>query len=353
MALTAFAGCVQDAGTVDPPADVKEIVPFVAPLIPKIDAKMMLENHEKFVTTFHYRAENAPTHIGARLDMAKELEAAGLEVYVQKFKSGIDQENICAVKMGVVEPAIWVVVGAHYDTTTWDAIAMGSDAPNGQTSQGAYDDGSGTRITIELAKAYANIDTYYSILFCAFDGEERGTQGSGALIKAMADSSVFPYDVEATRGMIDFDMMGICYPVRAPIQFDWYSDAVYDQVNGKRKEMGIPDDMFTNWQDAKPQLGSSDYGHWVKAKVPTAFFISNFEGIGVPTPVEQGVTPATPVVPYPFWHFQDTVETMEAMAGGPEMLQKGFQTALDLGAWTLDMMANHPEIVLDGAAPAA
>lgn len=352
LAVTAFAGCVDQAKLPESLDDASKNVDWVVPELPHVDAKMMLENHAKFVSTYNYRANNSPGHQGARDAIAKEFQAAGLELFRYKFKSGIDQEDVCGIKLGTGAPGDWVVVGGHYDTTTWDSAAAGQ-GPNAMVSQGAYDDGSGTWITVELAKAFSKIDSYYSIVFCAFDGEERGLQGSGAMFKAMQDSSVFPHDVNATRGMIDFDMMGICWPIRAPIQFDWYSQNVYDLVNGYRKQMGIPDDMFLKWQDAPLQLGTSDYGHWQKAKIPTAFFISDFEGIGVPTPVPAPVPVGpTPVVPYPFWHFTDTVETMTVMAGGPDMLQKGFQTALDLGVLTLAAFALHPEIQLEDA-PAA
>jgi peptidase M28-like protein len=346
LAVTAFAGCIDDANLPKAAEDAKKTVDWTVPELPHVDAKMMLDNHAKFVSTYNYRANNSPGHQGARDYMAQEFQAAGLELFRHKFTNGIDQEDVCGIKLGSVEPAVWVVVGGHYDTTTWDSSA-GGQGPDAMVSQGAYDDGSGTRITIELAKAFAPLDTYYSILFCAFDGEERGLQGSGAMFKAMQDSSVFPHDVEATRGMIDFDMMGICWPIRAPIQFDWYSQEVYDLVNGFRKEMGIPDDMFRSWKDAPVALGTSDYGHWQKAKIPTAFFISDFEGIGVPTPVANPAPVGPlPVVPYPFWHFTDTVETMTAMAGGPDMLQKGFQTALDLGVLTLAAFALEPDVML-------
>lgn len=345
VALPALSGCLGKGDVKNDASEIPETPAWVVPsTLPKIDAKTMLTELEDFVTKFPQRQGNKDGHKGAREHLAKEFADAGLEVFRQKFKKGIDQENICAVKMGSHEPDVWVVVGGHYDTTTWDSIALGANAPGALASQGAYDDGSGTRITVALAKAFAKIDTYYSVLFCAFDGEERGLEGSKALFNLMGDSSKFPYNITDTRAMLDLDMFGICWPVRAPIYLDQNHPEVLAWVDKARKDLQIPDDMF---KDSGVSLGQSDYAHWFSAGIPTAFFISNFEELAVPTPVPNPAP--VPGVPgaYPFWHWVDTVETMTAMAGSPDMLQGGFQTALDLSVATLSLFALHPEVKLE------
>ncbi|HEX9815907.1 MAG TPA: M28 family peptidase [Candidatus Thermoplasmatota archaeon] len=363
LTLAAFAGCLDPEAETDPgneaPAPTGE---WVMPAIPKVDAAKMLEAHEQFVSTFSYRANNHDMHIGARDYLETEFDGMGLPVWRQKFtpNNGLAQENICGVKLGEVEPATWVVVGGHYDTTTTDESV--GVVPPGQglssTSQGAYDDGSGTWITVELAREYAKIPTYYSVLFCGFDGEERGLQGSRAVFDSMhgiddrhSQLDPFPYANDRTRGMIDFDMFGICWPVRAPIYFDQNDEVLLSEVDAIRKGMEIPDDMF---KATGITLGQSDYAHWYgyqEEHIPTAFFISDFEELGAPTPVEQGVTPSAPGA-YPWWHQQDTVETMRFMAGGQEMLEAGFQTALDLGTQTLALMVLMPEVEFESSTSA-
>jgi hypothetical protein len=345
-----LAGCVGPDGQ-GPGNEAPEAGAWIVPSIPRVDAAKMLAAHEEFVSTYSYRANNAPQHLGARDYLESAFTEMGYDVWRQKFtpNNGLAQENVCAVKLGVFEPAWWVVVGGHYDTTTTD-----DGITNGQglsrTSQGAYDDGSGTWITVELAREYAKIPSYYSILFCGFDGEERGLQGSRAVFDAMhgiddrhSALDEFPYANLGTRGMVDFDMFGICWPVRAPIYFDQNDAVLLREVEAIRTGMEIPDDMF---KATGITLGQSDYAHWYRyteEHIPTAFFISNFEELGVPTPVEQGVTPSVPGA-YPFWHQEDTVETMRAMAGGQEMLEAGFQTALDLGSQTIALMALRPDL---------
>jgi hypothetical protein len=360
MTLVAFAGCLnheaEDDGGNEAP--VGRDSAWTIPDVPKVDSVAMLKAHEKFVSTFSYRANNSDGHKGARDYLQHEFEVMGYPVWRQEFtpNKGIPQENICAVKLGAMEPSWWVIVGGHYDTTTTDDGTTDGQGLS-RRSQGAYDDGSGTWMTVELAREYAKIPSYYSVLFCAFDGEERGLQGSRAVFDAMHEISdrhsnldPFPYANDGTRGMVDFDMFGICWPVRAPIYFDQNDGELYARVNEIRKGMEIPDDMF---KSTGITLGQSDYAHWYgyQDHIPTAFFISDFEELGVPTPVDQGVTPGVPGA-YPFWHQEDTVETMRTMAGGQEMLEAGFQTALDLGSATIALMALDPEVEFKPAANA-
>lgn len=344
-----FAGCLED-GSGDGPGSGAPNTPglnFTIPALPKIDAKMFLENHAKFVKAFPYRANNADGHVKARDALAKEFVDANLTLWRQKFSAGnppLAQENVCGAKFGVGDNTTWVVMGGHYDTTTWDDTGAAPGKTGSSISQGAYDDGSGTWLTVEVAKAFAKIDSYYSVLFCAFDGEERALEGSRAVKQAMADGGSFPFATNGTRAMLDLDMFGINWPTRAPIYVTHSSPALFSKIDEQRKKMGIPDDMFKT-RGLVPALGSSDYGNWIR-DTPTVFYISDFNDCGVPTPVSNPVP--TPGVPcsYPWWHWQDTTETMTAMAGGPEMSKAGFQTALDLSVFTLGLMSLDPALKL-------
>ena len=352
LVTLAFAGCLEEtASDKDADSDVPPKAEYSIPELPKVDAKVLLENHKKFVSAHPYRAFNSVGHKGAREAIAKEFEGAGLVLWRQSFTAGnLPQENVCAVKIGAVEPTTWVVMGAHYDTTTWDAIPAGDNAPGKLVSQGAYDDGSGTWLVIETAKAYAKIDSAYSIVFCAFDGEERGLQGSRAVKRAMGDGGDFPFEVNRTRAMLDLDMFGINWPVRSPIFVTQNNPELLGKIDAQRKLMKIPDDMFRT-RPTLPTLGSSDYATWI-GDTPTVFFISEWFECAVPTPVPNPAP--VPGVPcsYPFWHWMDTVETMTAMAGGPDMSRAGFQTALDLSVATLGFMALDPGFAFEPPAKA-
>jgi hypothetical protein len=347
-----FAGCLaapQSPTNIVAPGTTK----FTPPVdLPKVDAQQFLVNHKKFVTLFPQRAGNTDTHKGAREYLAQQFHVDGLVSYRLNYTKGIPQEDICAVKLGVGKPADWVLMGGHYDTTTWDSVgpAGGASAPGTKISQGAYDDGSGTWLTVEIARAFAKVPSYYSILFCAYDGEERGTQGAQALKVAMEDSSVFPYPVDEVHAILDLDMIGINWPTHTPIYVTQNNKALFDKVDAYRKNvLKIPDNMFVQ-KGLMPVLGSSDYAVWMFDKShprPGLFYISDFSECGVPVPAENPAP--VPGVPcsYPWWHWIDTTETMTAMAGGPAMSQAGFQTALNLSIYSLSIMAYEPDLKLE------
>lgn len=345
LIVPSLAGCVQD-DPVPPPEEAPDVPAWIVPVAEPVDSKVLLANHKAFVKEYSMRRNNSADHLGAREFMAAELTAANLTLLRQPFELGIHQENICGVVLGAREPNVWVVVGGHYDT-----VANGGERAH-EASEGAYDDGSGTRMVIEMAKSYAKIQPYYSVVFCAFDGEERGLHGSAHLFASMADGGSnedFPYPVDYTRAMLDLDMFGICWPVSVPIAYDQNDAEIYKHMDAARKALGVPDDM---WVEAKlaigsQSLGTSDYGHWKGAHIPTVFYISDFEFMGAPRVVPvQPATPGTPAGVYPFWHQADTYETMEAMAGGAESLEAGFQTAVDLAMATLAAMALDPSVAL-------
>jgi hypothetical protein len=336
-------GAVQSSATSGAVPGAKD---WKAPDVPTIPAKAMLANLSRFVKANPYRADDTSQHKAARDDLAREFESSGLRVWRHDFVDGIHQQNVCGIKVGDVRPDEWVIVGGHYDTFTDDRIVLdragqGTTAPGKAVSEGAYDDGSGTWLTMELAKSFAGRHSYYSILFCAFDGEERGLQGSRALRRDLDGGSAgFPLEWSGTHAVLDFDMFGICYPVRAPITAMANLPVLAARMDAVRRDLKVPDDMWNPTTSG----GGSDLATWQK-DTPTMFFISDMGKLGVPTPNPQSMTPSTPGY-YPWWHWQDTMETMSAMAGGPSMLEASFQTALTLATQSLASLAWHPELDL-------
>ena len=71
-----------------------------------------------------------------------------------------------------VKPERMLVVGGHYDSRASDPNDVASDAP------GANDDGSGTALTMELARVMARHEFEATIVFIAFVGEEQGLLGA-------------------------------------------------------------------------------------------------------------------------------------------------------------------------------
>ena len=350
VALTFFglalAGCLEDEPA--PLPDEPAVVVDSTADFPIPDAGALLAELESFVNTYGERAANLPAHTGARDYLEQQYLDAGLEVWRQEFTHGIDQENIVGIKWGSVHPDQWIVVGGHYDMVTTDCIVglATSNAPGAPQcvtrpfSQGAYDDGGGTIMTVELARAYAQINTTYTIAFANFDGEERGLQGSGAFVREVMDDQASPYGNVTVRAMLNLDMFGLGWPtVDAPILFDENSDELRAAVEALRMEMGMPEDAI---EYHGITAGRSDYAHFMDRDVPTGFFISDFEEWQLPANLPYTVDPATTGVvlgEYPFWHLQDTYETMELMAGSAEELEASFQAATELASGVLWRMA--------------
>ena len=340
LALVLSAGCIQapaaETGTPAPAAA------YAPPAVPEVDAKALLADHAAFVRANPERADNKPAHESARAALLALLEGAGLETHRQDFRNGIDQANIIGMKWGLDRTRV-VVVGAHYDTTHNDCMATDA-CPLRPFSQGAYDDGSGTMMVVHLAKAFARVPTYHSIAFVLFDGEERGTQGSGAFALAAQEGSL-PWPIELVAAL-DLDMIGLNWPgVNAPINLITNSDNAAAAVFGRADAMGFPEGQVI--RKAGLELGSSDYRHFIEMGIPTVFLIADFEEVGTPAPAPPDAH--TPFGAYPFWHNFDTVETMTAAAGGPDNLEKGFGSAANLSAFVLHLMSSRPEVALDAA----
>lgn len=77
-----------------------------------------------------------------------------------------------------------IVLTGHYDSRVTDVMDATADAP------GADDDGSGTSMALEAAKAMAAMRPAISIYFVAVAGEEQGLFGSAHLAKRLQEEGV-------------------------------------------------------------------------------------------------------------------------------------------------------------------
>ena len=98
--------------------------------------------------------------------------------------------NVLAVKTGTKYPNQYFVICSHYD-----------NMPSSATAPGADDNASGTIAVLEAARVLKNFNTDYSIIFAAFDEEERGLYGS----KAFVDTAYFKGD--SILCCLNFDMI--------------------------------------------------------------------------------------------------------------------------------------------------
>ena len=104
--------------------------------------------------------------------------------------------NVYAIKPGTVHEDQYILVGGHYDSYNTNAPGPYEYAP------GADDNGSGTTLTLELARVLADVPLRKSVIFMAFGAEEVGLVGSA---EAADRYSNYGTQLEV---MMNYDMVG-------------------------------------------------------------------------------------------------------------------------------------------------
>lgn len=104
-------------------------------------------------------------------------------------------ENVIAYQPGLVYNNKYVVVGGHYDSTSY-----GDEAP------GADDNASGTAGVMEIARILSQYQFNYTIIYCAWSAEEIGLYGSGEWASNAASEGM---DI---IGYLNLDMIGYLEP---------------------------------------------------------------------------------------------------------------------------------------------
>lgn len=113
--------------------------------------------------------------------------------------------NVKAVKQGTSEPNKVIVIGGHYDS--YNAQSQGS-----VYAPGSDDDGSGTTLTLEVARVLANVPLRKTVIFMPFSAEEQGLVGSAAAATSFKNAGT---NLEA---MLNYDMVG--YVENSPWRLD-------------------------------------------------------------------------------------------------------------------------------------
>ena len=157
------------------------------------DTSCIVGGNPYTILSRHYN--NAGNNMAAQF-IYERFQSYGLNTFYMNFSA--TGRNVYAIKTGTKYPNKKFIICAHYD-----------DMPSGALAPGADDNASGTSAVLEAARLLANLQFDYTIIFIAFDEEERGLYGS----KAYADTSllrqdsimfVFNYDMIAYDGNNDY-----------------------------------------------------------------------------------------------------------------------------------------------------
>ena len=321
---------------------------------------------------FGYRKIDTVAHANAGDFIQFRFEDLGYEVEVQNFTTELcdDCRNYIATIEGE-DPNSWIVVGGHYDAICYSQqIIIGIEYP-GCTSEGAYDDATGSASVLELARLMMEwqsiaeaegweqwgIDAKpkHTWKFAVWDYEE--WQGSGSPEGAGYGSETFvttlPEGVEIAT-YINLDMYGLNWPVEtqlasqlsgcdedyfhlylftSPVD-DWsyYEDRGVNVTDEMREQAVLLQDSLemvlheqlqypTEWvvvmDDTK---GNSDHYNFISRGWPATWFRGMHEFLQ-----EEGDTCEQSPKHAP----TDRVDVLYNLAGGRGPLEAGMQTGLD------------------------
>jgi hypothetical protein len=289
---------------------------------PKVTGKEIVNGLEEYVTKFPLRQNGLPGNDGAAAFLAKEAKKYGFKTNIRKFEvtdviaqgNGIPREVkvVEAIKRGTKKPNEWIAFVAHYDAVAPDGAGL--------TVEGAYDPASGANMLRYFGKAFSKIKTNRSIALLWFDAEENGLLASRAYAEALKNRR---QKIQVAMG---FDMVGIGHP--AP-----YCICVYHGTNTDDAELGVPLIDYVHFKYLKFPEGDGGGSAAEKWPVGTEPHVCNcgpnirnsdessFANEGYFTLRWTGMRTASD---YPGYHQPwDTVEFMDAVAGGRKNLEKG------------------------------
>ena len=321
------------------------------------------------LANFGYRKIDTVAHANAGDFIQFRFEDLGYEVEIQNFTTELCENcrNYIATMEGE-DPDSWIVVGGHYDAICYSQqIVIGIEYP-GCTSEGAYDDATGTASVLELARlmmewqsnlseALPEIDVRpkHTWKFAVWDYEE--WQGSGSPEGAGYGSETFvttlPEGVEIAT-YINLDMYGLNWPVEtqlasqlsgcdedyfhlylftSPVD-DWsyyedrgvnVTDEMREQAVALQDRLGVvlyehleyPAEWVVVMDDTK---GNSDHYNFISRGWPATWFRGMHEFLQEEDDTCEQSPKHAPT---------DRVDVLYTLAGGRGGLEAGMQTGLD------------------------
>ena len=336
---------------------------------PSLSSASAVVDDIEALADFGYRKIDTVAHANAGDFVQLRFEDLGYEVEVQNFTTQIceDCRNYVATMEGE-DLDSWIVVGGHYDAICYSQqIVIGIEYP-GCTSQGAYDDATGTASVLELARLMMewqsnlsealpgmDIKPKHTWKFAVWDYEE--WQGSGSPEGAGYGSETFvttlPEGVEIAT-YINLDMYGLNWPVEtqlvsqlsgcdedyfhlylftSPVE-DWsyyedrgvnVTDEMREQAVALQDRLGVvlyeqleyPTEWVTVLDDTK---GNSDHYNFISRGWPATWFRGMHEFLQEEDDTCEQSPKHAPT---------DRVDVLYTLAGGRGGLEAGMQTGLD------------------------
>jgi len=191
-----------------------------APRDPRVGAivgQVSRDNLKAFIKTlqdFQTRSTGTAGCDAAAAFLHNYFQGNGVGAEIREFAGGGDARTVVGELRGSVFPDDFVIVCAHFDST--------STAPE-TLAPGADDNASGVAAVMEAARILVRYPTDYTVRFLAFSGEEQGLYGSNAYALAAEQTD------QRIVGVVNLDM--IAYADAMPEDLDVF-------VNGASSWMG-------------------------------------------------------------------------------------------------------------------
>ncbi len=284
------------AASADGPLD--ELSDYPAPTV---TAAAFADGVEAFASGHPLRITATPVQLVGAQALAAEAEGLGYDVETTSYKGVLT--SVTATKRGTDRADEHLVFGSHLDSMVG-------------TVTGTYDDASGVRTVMELARAFRDVPTHRTLVFSWYNGEEEGALSSAEHAAAFraAEKKVSAY--------LGFDMVGIAWPLGASVvpsdkdclclwrgARDEDFDALFAEVN--YGFLGFPEGRrLVSIEGAN--VRNSDEASWADAGYPTLRWAGQRKAAD-----------------YPGYHLpNDDMATIEEAAGGREPFGQGLRNTL-------------------------
>ena len=273
---------------------------------PATSGMEIVGNLDAFSNAYTARVTGSPQELQAATFLNEQANKLGYTSEIVDFPAASGgpaaiTRGVIATRPGRSKPDEHIVFIAHYDVLP-------------QSITGTYDNGSGTNMLLELAKAFVNVPTNKTITFAWYNGEEEGALASAP------HAAQFRAENKKVAAVLGFDMVGLAWPVATPVEgrtclCTWYGseDEAFEPLlrHVNFGLLGFPD------EEGKVQVvglndRNSDEASWDRADYPTMRWA--------------GMRTASS---YPAYHQpDDTLETMDTVAGGRSFVEQGMRNTL-------------------------
>lgn len=244
----------------------------------------------------------------ARKLLPSDWEVRLLEFPLAQDKTGTNifrqARAVEAVRWGTTTPELSILWGGHYDSVA-------------QAPTAAYDNGSGTTVSLAVAEMMGRVPTNKTLRMLIFNGEEGAGHGSGGYTTHMWPAN------ETVQLFIGFDMVGIGYP--AP-----FCQCTFSSLRGWDDLYVLMEDVLFDFLklprgDRAVQLHPNNPRGSDEGLITSVTGVPNLRWAGMELAAD-----------YPAYHMpDDTPETIYSTAGSRELYEKGIEVVLESVYYTI------------------